>query len=51
MDVGGSDTYLKPDATRYGNNTLWVTDDPDDPTAREYSAGIDACAGQTGLSA
>ena len=51
IDVGGRDACHKPDATRYGNNTLWVTDDPDDTTAREYSAGIDASAGQTGLSA
>lgn len=51
VDVGGADTYVKPTPDGYGDDSLWVTDDPDDPTAREYSAGIDAAEGATGLSA
>ncbi len=51
VDVGGADTYIKPTADDYGDDRLWVTEDPDAPTAREYSAGIDSATGGTGQSA
>ncbi len=47
VDAAGSDTYIKPDVTGYGDNSLWLPDDPVDPTAREYMGGLDAQAGAT----
>lgn len=47
VDVGGTDTYLKPDSTGYGDGLLWITEDPVDPTALELSGGIDAADGRT----
>lgn len=51
VDVGGTDTYDKPDTTGYGNDTLWITDDPDDTDAQEISGGIDAADGDSYLRA
>ncbi len=47
VDAGGTDEYIKPDATGYGNDTLWLPDDPEDETALEYMGGIDAATGET----
>ena len=49
VDVGGTDVYVKPDPTGYGDDRLWITDDPDDPTANEFGAGLDVSTGATGL--
>ncbi len=51
VDVGGTDTYIKPDPTGYGNDMLWITDDPVDATALELSGGLDAADGRTWTSA
>ena len=55
VDVGGSDAYNKPGkqmpkSGKYGDDQLWVTDDPDEPTAKEQSGGIDVLTGDTGIS-
>ncbi len=47
VDVGGTDTYDKPDPTGYGDDTTWITDDPDDTDAQEISGGIDAPDGDS----
>ena len=44
-DLDGSDLYDKPDVTGYGDDTLWVTDDPDDDGAMELSGGVDTSGG------
>lgn len=54
VDIGGLDLYTKPGkqtpkSGSYGDNQLWVTDDPDEPKAKEQSGGIDATKGDTGL--
>lgn len=46
VDQGGKDTYTKPAKQlpkqgEVGNGQLWVTDDPDEPKAKEVSGGID----------
>ncbi len=45
VDIGGKDTYTKPDASAYGDGKTWITDDPDDKDALELSGGIDAASG------
>lgn len=48
VDAGGTDTYEKPDgAPGYGDDLLWITDDPVDATALELSGRLDAASGQT----
>ena len=49
VDIGGTDTYSKPDASGYGDDKIWVTDDPDDSDALEYSGGIDAASGESAM--
>jgi len=47
VDAGGADTYIKPDATGYGDNSLWLPDDPVDANALEYMGGLDGQGGST----
>jgi len=47
VDADGTDTYVKPDPTGYGDDLLWITDDLEDPDALEYGGGIDVAGGQT----
>ena len=47
VDLAGSDTYDKPDASGYGDGLQWITDDPTDTTALELSGGIDVQQGDT----
>jgi len=47
VDIGGKDEYIKPDATGYGDDKIWVTDDPDDKDAQEFSGGIDSADGDS----
>ncbi|MBM4342697.1 MAG: hypothetical protein FJ100_04910 [Deltaproteobacteria bacterium] len=54
VDIGGSDLYAKPGkqppkSGAYADNQTWVTDDPDEPKAKEQSGGIDVPKGDTGL--
>lgn len=54
VDVGGKDSYSKPGkqlpkSGSYGNDSLWVTDDPDEPKALELSGGIDTATGDSGV--
>jgi hypothetical protein len=51
VDVGGTDTYVKPDPTGTGDDTLWISDDLDDPDAIELAGGIDAADGASYLRA
>ncbi|MBN1335427.1 MAG: hypothetical protein JXB39_05655, partial [Deltaproteobacteria bacterium] len=41
VDADGTDTYTKPDATGYGDGTLWISDDPVDVSALEIGGGVD----------
>jgi hypothetical protein len=50
-DAGGVDAYQKPDPTGYGDETQWISDDPDDPMANELAGGVDASRGSTYASA
>ncbi len=45
VDLDGGDLYDKPDPTGYGEDVLWLTDDPDDSSAMELSGGIDTSSG------
>ncbi len=45
VDLDGADLYDKPDPTGYGDDTVWLTDDPHDDTAMELSGGIDVTGG------
>jgi len=47
VDADGVDTYVKPDPTGYGDDLLWITDDPDDEDALEYGGGIDVSGAAT----
>jgi len=47
VDGDGSDSYLKPDPTGYGDDLLWITDDLVDEDAMEFGGGIDAVGGVT----
>ena len=47
VDAGGADTYIKPDPTGYGDNSLWLPDDPVDANALEYMGGLDIQGGST----
>jgi hypothetical protein len=47
VDVGGKDTYDKPDLSGYGDNKTWINDDPDDSDALELSGGIDSATGDS----
>ncbi len=49
VDLDGVDLYDKPDPTGYGDDTLWLTDDPHDDSALELSGGIDVTAGTCAL--
>ena len=49
VDIGGTDIYDKPDPTGYGNDLIWITDDPEDEDAIELSGGIDAADGDSYL--
>jgi hypothetical protein len=51
VDTGGDDAYVKPDPAGYGDDMLWITQDPDDPEALEISGGIDAADGDSYLRA
>ncbi len=44
-DLDGADLYDKPDPTGYGDDSLWINDDPDDPDAMELSGGVDLTGG------
>lgn len=45
VDLDGTDVYEKPDATGYGDDRIWITDDPRDEDALELSGGLDAVGG------
>jgi len=47
VDAAGTDTYIKPDATGYGDDVIWLPDDPVDATALEYMGGLDRDGGET----
>lgn len=47
VDAGGTDTYVKPDPTGYGDDLIWLPDDPVDATALEYMGGIDRDGGES----
>ena len=49
VDVGGTDTYIKPNASAYGDGKTWISDDPDDPDALERGGGIDAPSGDSSM--
>ncbi len=45
VDLDGTDVYDKPDATGYGDDLVWITDDPRDDSALELSGGVDTTGG------
>jgi hypothetical protein len=54
VDQGGKDSYTKPAKQppkqgQVGDGQLWITDDPDEPKAKEVSGGVDSTAGDCGI--
>lgn len=52
LDADGADTYVKPgaegyDDPGYGDDAMWLGDDPTDTEALEIMGGIDATGGRT----
>lgn len=47
VDAGGTDIYKKPMTMPNADDTMWITDDPEDENALELSGGVDSSEGKT----